>query len=91
LIDGVNLQAFERIKRQLRAAEIYARDDVNGLARTYGSALTSGLTVDDVQAWPQVLQDVTPEDIMAAARDVLVRRNAVTGWLLREDPKEAGQ
>lgn len=84
--DGVDPVAFERIKRQFRADEIYARDNVNGLAREYGNALTSGLTVDDVQAWPQVLQDVTAEDVMNAARAVLDRKQAVTGWLTREEP-----
>lgn len=89
LTDGVDLQAFERIKRQIRANDIYSRDSVQGLAQRYGEALTTGLTVADVQAWPQVLQDVTPDDVMAVARKVLDRRHAVTGWLLREE--EAGQ
>jgi zinc protease len=84
--DGIDAAAFERIKRQLRADEIYARDNIEGLARLYGSALTSGLTVADVQAWPQVLQDVTPEHVMEAARLVFDRKNAVTGWLQRGDP-----
>jgi zinc protease len=86
--EGVDPAAFERLKRQLRADEIYARDDVDGLARRYGQALTSGLTVADVQDWATVLQAVTPEDVMNAARAVLDRNKAVTGWLMRE---EAGQ
>ena len=43
------------------------------------------VTVADVQAWPDVLQAVTPEDVMAAAREVFDRRRAVTGWLMREE------
>ena len=85
LRDGIDPEAFERLRTQLRASEIYARDNTQGLARRYGEALTSGLTVADVQAWPQILQSVTPEDVMAAARDVLDRRRAVTGWLVREE------
>jgi zinc protease len=91
LQDGVDPVAFERIKRQLRADEIYARDDVESLARVYGAALTSGLTVADVQAWPQVLQDVTPEQVMEAAREVLNKNNAVTGNLTRGDAVEVAQ
>ena len=86
LEEGFNPADFERVKRQLRASEIYAQDDVERLARRYGVALTTGLTVEDVQAWPEALQDVTPEDVMAAARSVLDRRAAVTGWLMREEP-----
>jgi zinc protease len=40
--------------------------------------------VQDVQAWPDLLQAVTAEDVMAAAKKVLDRRQAVTGWLQME-------
>ena len=85
LRDGVDPAAFARLRTQLRADQIYARDDVDGLANDYGAALTSGLTVADVQAWPGVLQAVTPDDVMAAAREVLDRRNSVTGWLTSKE------
>ncbi|NUB44922.1 insulinase family protein [Fertoebacter nigrum] len=85
LKDGVEPEAFARIKTQLRAADIYARDNVDGLARRYGEALTTGLTVQDVQDWPAILQAVTPEDVMAAAEMVLDRRRAVTGWLMQDE------
>jgi zinc protease len=81
LQDGPKPEDFARIKTQIRASEIYARDSAGGLARSYGAALASGLTVQDVQDWPSVLQSVTPEDVMAAARKVLNKNNAVTGWL----------
>ena len=48
------------------------------LARRYGAALTQGLGVADVEGWPEALQAVTAEDIMAAARDVLDLRASVT-------------
>ncbi|MFX0541621.1 M16 family metallopeptidase [Roseovarius sp. S4756] len=79
--NGVDADQLERIKMQMRAAQIYARDDVNGLANRYGGALASGLTIEDVQDWPNVLQNVTTEDVMQAARDVLQPRNSVTGHL----------
>jgi zinc protease len=84
LESGPDLEAFERIKMQVRASEIYALDDVGDLADRYGRALTTGLTIADVQAWPEVLQAVTPDDVMRAARDVLDKRASVTGWLVPE-------
>jgi zinc protease len=78
---GVDPEQLGRIKMQARASQIYSRDDVNALANRYGRALTQGLTVEDVQAWPDILQAVTPEDIMAVAREVLDRDKSVTGWL----------
>ena len=79
---GIDLETFKRIKLQMRASEIYAMDNVQGIANRYGAALTQGLTISDVQDWPQVLQDVTAEDIMAAAHLVFDRKASVTGWLM---------
>ncbi len=91
LRDGIDPQQFARIKTQIRADEIYSRDNTEGLARRYGEALTSGLSVADVQDWPAVLQAVTEADVMEAARAVLDRRRAVTGWLMRDDATEVMQ
>lgn len=78
--DGIDADHLERIKMQMRAAQIYERDDVSRLARRYGGALAQGLTVEDVQAWPDILQAVTEDDIKAAAEAVFDRRRAVTGY-----------
>ncbi|WP_300032597.1 pitrilysin family protein [uncultured Roseobacter sp.] len=83
--EGVDSEQLERIKRQIRADQIYARDDVDSIARRYGQALTSGLTVEDVKAWPDVLQAVTEEDILEAAGRLFDKRASVTGWLMREE------
>ena len=85
LKDGVEPEAFARIKTQIAAADIYARDDVDGLARKYGEALAIGLTIKDVQDWPGILAAVTPEDVMLAANEVFDRRRAVTGWLVKDE------
>ena len=85
LVDGVDEDRLARIKYQLRASEIYGRDNVDGIANRYGRALASGLTIEDVQSWPEVLQAVTADEIMAAARKVLVRNASVTGWLMRNE------
>jgi zinc protease len=83
--DGIDPDAFARIKTQIRAAQIYRRDDSDGLARRYGEALAVGLTVEDIEAWPAVLDAVTPEAVMAAARELFDRRNAVTAHLVRPE------
>jgi zinc protease len=95
LRDGPDPAAFERIKTQIRASEIYARDNVEGLARMYGEELSIGLSIADIQGWDDTLNAVTIEDVRLAAEKVFDRRNAVTGWLTRpaepaetEEPKE---
>ena len=85
---GPDPDDFARIKTQIRASQIYARDDVDGLARRYGEALATGLSIQDVQDWPGVLEAVTPEEVTQAAAEILDRDHAVTGWLM---PEEVGQ
>ena len=88
LAEGVDAEQMERVKFQARAALIFAEDSVQGLARRYGSGLTSGLTVEDIEAWPDILQAVTEQDVMAAARAVFDKRRAVTGWVRQPQPEQ---
>ncbi|WP_172300065.1 pitrilysin family protein [Pseudoruegeria sp. HB172150] len=88
LEEGVDAEQFERVKFQLRASQIYAEDSVQSLARRYGGALSSGLTVEDVEAWPDILQAVTEEDVLDAARNVFDKRHAVTGWVRQPQTEE---
>ena len=85
---GVDLEQLERIKTQFAASDIYARDNVQGLANSYGAALTSGLGLSDIHAWPDIIQAVTAEDIMAAAKDVLRDAGSVTGWLMKPEEEK---
>lgn len=78
---GIDPADLDRIKTQVRAAEIYKQDDAGDLAREYGAALAVGLSVKDVQDWPAVLQSITAEDVMEAAKSVLLRNNSVTAYL----------
>ncbi|WP_438839177.1 M16 family metallopeptidase [Cognatishimia coralii] len=88
--DGVDEDHLQRIKMQLRAAQIYARDDADAVGNRYGRALTSGLTIQDVQDWPDILQSITGEEIVAAAERVFKIENSVTGWL-RKPAEEVTQ
>jgi len=78
----IDPERMESIRTQLRASEIYAKDNVQGLARRYGAALTQSLTIADVQAWPDILQAVTEDDIKAVAAKVFNRDQSVTGWVV---------
>jgi zinc protease len=81
LIAGVDQEQLARIKMQIHASQIYARDNVGSLANRYGSGLSQGLTVEDIQDWPDILASVTGDQIMTAAHEVFNRNSAVTGWL----------
>ncbi|PZO68233.1 MAG: peptidase M16 [Paracoccus denitrificans] len=89
LKDGPDAAALDRVRTQLKAGRIYERDSAHGRAYDYGQGLSIGLTVDDVNDWPDVLAAVTADDVMAAARDVLVNPATVTAWLLPDDSQPA--
>ena len=90
MVEGVDLDQLERIKMQIRASDIYADDSTQALARRYGASLTAGLTVEDIQAWPEVLQSITPDEIMAAAHEIFDDQKSVTGWLMKPAADEGG-
>ncbi|WP_108643514.1 M16 family metallopeptidase [Fuscovulum blasticum] len=81
LTEGPDPAAFERIRTQMHASEIFGKDDVQGLARMYGEELSIGLSVQDIQSYDDVLMSVTIDDVMKVAAQVLNRNQAVTGWL----------
>lgn len=80
---------LDRVKTQIEAARVYALDSAHGRAYDYGQGLATGLSVQDVNDWPDILAAVTAEDVMDAARQVLGSEATVTGWLL-PPPPEAG-
>ncbi|MFQ5958640.1 MAG: M16 family metallopeptidase [Alphaproteobacteria bacterium] len=85
LAEGVTEEEVARVEKRVMAEATYARDSLYIAARAFGSALTSGLTVADVEAWPERIGAVTVEQVNAAARTVLTPETSVTGVLL---PKE---
>jgi zinc protease len=82
--EGVDPDEVRRAEQRLEAAAIYSHDSLAGPAEIVGNALAIGRTLDDVAAWPDRIAAVTPADVAAAARAVLVLRNSATGILLPE-------
>ncbi|MDB5508743.1 MAG: peptidase domain protein [Hyphomicrobiales bacterium] len=83
--NGVEEADLARAKTRLVADAIYAQDNQTSLARWYGAALTTGMSVADVAEWPDRMDGVTAEDVRKAAAKWLDRRRAVTGFLLPKD------
>ena len=88
LEQGVDDAHLARIKTQIEAEQIYALDNQSRLARQFGASLSSGLSVADVLEWPELLQSITAEEVMEAARGVLNNKSTVTGWLMGEEEEE---
>jgi len=87
LIDeGVGADELAAAKERLRIDSVYARDSLRSASYSFGQALATGRTVEDVERWPERIEAVTAEEVVAAARAVLDPSRAVTGTLL---PAEA--
>jgi zinc protease len=83
LVDkGVTDDELSRAKSRVRASVVYSEDSPRTLANAIGAALATGDTLAEVQTWPARIAAVTAEDVQAAARQYLVMRNSVTGYLL---------
>ena len=80
--EGPDPAQLERVKTQLRAAQVYKQDSAHGRSYEYGMALATSLTMDDVAAWPEILDAVTIEDVRNAATETLSNPATVTAWLL---------
>ncbi len=79
---GVTEAEVHDAKQRLKAAAVYARDDLETAAQILGTALMTGRTIDEVEAWPERIGAVTVADVDAAAKAVLQERLSVTGILL---------
>ncbi len=80
--NGVTQEELDRARASYIAEFVYTSDSQSRMARHYGWRLATGMTVADVEAWPDRLKRVTVEDIRAVARKYLVDNNSVTGYLL---------
>jgi zinc protease len=81
-VSGPTEDELARVKRLIRADQIYDQDSVSGQAQRYGAGLAIGLTLAQIEAWPGVIETVTAEEVRAAAESLLDKRNSVTGYLL---------
>jgi len=80
----VHAEDLERVKTQLIAEAIYAQDNQEALARWYGGALTTGLSIADIRSWPDRIRAVTADQVRAAAQQWLDKKRSVTGYLIKD-------
>jgi zinc protease len=74
-----------RAKNRLIAEAIYARDSQMTLANWYGASLATGMSLEDIAAWPERIEAVSAADVQAAVA-YLDRKRGVSGYLLQAEP-----
>jgi len=82
--NGVRAEDLDRVKTQLVAESIYAQDNQATLARWYGGALATGLSIEAIRSWPDRIRAVTAEQVREAAQEWLEKKRSVTGYLIKE-------
>ena len=80
--NGVTQKEIEQAQNSLIQSAIYARDSQTTMARIFGSVLSMGGTISDVENWTENLKAVKLEEVNAVAKKYLVKSRSVTGFLL---------
>jgi zinc protease len=89
LADGITQEELDRAKTRMAADLIYARDSVSSIANWYGASLAVGLSIEEIEAWPEKIAEVTVEQVNQAAREIIVPGTEVTGVLLPQGGDDA--
>ncbi len=94
--DGVTETELKDALNRLTTEAVYARDSLEGPAMIFGSALTTGSSVDDIEYWTYDIAEVTAQDILDAAKkyldpDMKFTHAPVTGYLVPESPAQLTQ
>ena len=88
--NGIRSEDLERVKTQLIAETVYAQDNQATLARWYGGAMTTGLSIEDIRNWPERIRAVTAEQVRNVVQKWFNKNRSVTGYLIKDaTPKHA--
>jgi zinc protease len=82
--NGVRSEDLERVKTQLIAETVYAQDNQATLARWYGGAMTTGLSIEDIRNWPERIRAVTAEQVRDVVQKWFDKNRSVTGYLIKD-------
>lgn len=81
---GVTQEELDRARTSKIAELVYNSDSISRMARQYGWRLAAGMSIEDVEEWPDRIKAITVDDIRAVARKYLFEENSVTGVLTPE-------
>lgn len=87
---GIDAATIETAKQRLLRAAIFAREGLLVPGYAFGSALTTGHGVADVEEWPDRINDVTTDQVNAALKDLVASKRQMMGALL-PDPRASNK
>ncbi len=80
-VSGVSEEEVAQAKRQLQDRAILARDNLETAPRLIGAALMAGRDIEELEAWPERIAEVTAGEVAAAARALFRAEFSVTSKL----------
>ena len=82
LKDGITDADVARAKARMAARLAFAKDSPMSAARAVGTSLASGISLDDIENWPDAIAKVTADQVRASARKLFADASSATGILL---------
>ncbi|MFV1852688.1 MAG: M16 family metallopeptidase [Thalassospira sp.] len=82
IANGVTEDELALAKQRLLDSAVFARASLSAGARVLGKSLAVGLSVDQVESWPDRISAVTVDQVNDAAKRVFDDKKSVTGWLM---------
>lgn len=83
---GLTEEELTRAKTLLKAETIFARDGLSGIGNIMGWIRMIGLAPDYFTNWPKLVDSISAQAVLDAAKDTLKREQCVTSLLLPEIP-----
>lgn len=84
LASGITEADVQQAKNRFAARLAFAKDSPMSAARGVGTSLASGISLEDIENWPDAVNKVTLAQVQTAARKLFAANSSVTGVLLPE-------
>lgn len=81
---GLTSDELARAKTLLKAETVFARDGLSGVGNIMGWIRMIGLPADYFNKWPELIDQISADQVLAAAKDTLKDEQSVTALLLPE-------
>ena len=91
---GVTVTELSEAKTRIRDSIAFMHDSLSAPAHAIGQSLINGVSLDDIEYWPDLIDTVTAEQVKAVAQKYLLpsnkpdqKPNYVTGYIYAAKPQ----